>query len=531
MQDVKAEGSSYDDLLKRIEALEAKGAGGNVTAPDIMGLKIGFEIRHRFEMKEDFITNNGPVVQGAYVKPGSKGPVGRRVIAPQTAVGITNFAQAEDSEFVLQRTRIYLDADINKNVRGYVNLQDTRHFGEEGSTIGDLNRTDLLEGYAELRNLGDLNPILNNVGLRVGRWQMAYGDDRLIGTLNWANEGRSYDGARMRWDNKKNAWIDVFAAIISEKGTNANGQFGGAAGNTVESVWGMDEVLYGVYSQFKFYAGNLVEPYLLVRARSAENTQPPTDTATGNTGEQRYTAGFRLDGRKIPGLGGFDYTIEPAWQFGKVEGLRIGDYSEKMPAAGVASNESNVIQAFGIYAGAGYTFDTTPWTPRIGYAFVYASGDEDPNTGATKTFDHLYPTGHAHLGYIDFAAWQNIEDHQVHFNIKPTKKLVFDAKLHFFELDEEADAWYGVAGGTGFGGGMNTIRGGADFYTGKNGMLYSVDDDLGEELDITMNYNMFKNFGVVAGYSHFWAGDFVEDTAGDSDEDSNWAYLQTILKF
>ena len=84
-------------------------------------------------------------------------------------------------------------------------------------------------------------------------------------------------------------------------------------------------------------------------------------------------------------------------------------------------SETRNISAWALYAGAGYTFKNMPWTPRIGYAYVFASGDDNPVTGDTTTFDHLYPTGHAQLGYMDQAGWQNIIDHQIHFNVKPTK--------------------------------------------------------------------------------------------------------------
>ncbi|MCP5004880.1 MAG: hypothetical protein GY941_13195, partial [Planctomycetes bacterium] len=49
-QDAKAEGegSAYGDLLSRIEALESRPTG-NVTAPKIRGVKMGINIRHRFE--------------------------------------------------------------------------------------------------------------------------------------------------------------------------------------------------------------------------------------------------------------------------------------------------------------------------------------------------------------------------------------------------------------------------------------------------------------------------------------------------
>jgi hypothetical protein len=531
MQDAKAQ--AYDDLLKRIEALESRSAG-NVTAPDIRGLKIGFDMRHRYEQRVQFPNGSGTghsrTIGGTTTL--SSTPNSRTLAS---LAGNAERSRQVDTEFTLQRIRLSFDADVNKNVRGFIKLQDSRAFGAEQSTTGNLSRTDMLEAYVELRNLGDLSPLLENFEARVGRWQMAYGNDRLIGTLNWANQARSYDGARVRWSDKKAGhWIDVFAASIQENDTGgASGDVGVITGISpalaetgfLPSITGRrDEVLYGIYSHFKIYEGNVFEPYLITRARSSD--VDVTGLILRGSTEQRYTFGFRLDGKDVPGLGGLDYTFEPAWQLGKV------DYVQTDIGLPAATNQSSPIQAFGVYGGFGYTFKDVAWSPRVGYAYVFATGDKRPTSGAAKTFDHLYPTGHAQLGYIDFVAWQNIEDHQIHFSFKPTKKLAVDAKLHFFSLDEEADAWYSVVGGTGYGGGISTIRGGADLFVDPNsGVTRSVDDDLGQEIDITVKYNMFKNFGVVAGYSHFFADDFIEDTGADMDRGSDWAYLMTTLKF
>jgi hypothetical protein len=127
------------------------------------------------------------------------------------------------------------------------------------------------------------------------------------------------------------------------------------------------------------------------------------------------------------------------------------------------------------------------------------------------------------MGYIDFHAWQNIRSHKAMLTLKPTKKLLIKADLWWFEADEEADNWYNVGGGT------NRI--GADRFVHVNGRTGSIDDEYGQELDITVKYKLFKNFGVVAGYSHYFAGDFMEDTNNGTDRDSDWAYLMTSLKF
>ena len=468
MQDVKAQ--AYEDLLKRIEVLEGRSAG-NVTAPKIRGLKVGFAIRHRFELRDD----NG----------GDK--------------------RSATSDFTLQRTRIYLDADVNKNVRGYVKLQDVRTWGAEQSvagngTVGNLARVDLLEGYVDLRNLGDLSPILENINVRIGRWQWWYGDHRLIGHLNWANEARSYDGARIRYDNKKNAWVDVFAAMISED------QTGGVAGEE-DGLGPRDELFWGFYSSFKVTDGIAVEPYTIIRNRSRD---ADGDRGGPIAGEQRYTTGVRIAGKKIPSLPGFDFTFEQAWQFGRVE---------------ATSYRSTDIEAFAGAWGGGYTFSNVAWKPRIGYKFVFAEGDDDPTDRDAETFSQLYPTGHARLGYIDFHGWQNIEAHKIEFSAKPTKKLLFKADLWFFDNNEEDDAWYTVGGGA---------RG------GNSGVIANSnrDDTYGQELDITVKYKLLKNFGVVAGYSHYFVDDFIEDSVnggvgatGNNDSDTDWFYLMTTMKF
>lgn len=521
MQNAKAqEETAYSGLLKRIEALEAKPTG-NVMAPKIRGLKIGWEMRHRFEQRVQapnssgltapvFQTGSGLIQRSNNILPFTRGGVGR----------------AQDTDFTLQRLRLYFDADLNKNVRGFIKLQDTRTFGTEQSTVANAERTDLLVGYIELRNMGDLAPFLKNVELRVGRWQQWYGNHRLMGHLGWANEGRSYDGARLRWDNKKNAWIDVFAFSIQETSTGAASGDVPAPSETGD----IDEVFFGVYSQFKPLKGVLFEPYTFIRSRSHD----ANDTgALARAGERRYTPGFRLHGKGMEGLGGLDFTIETAYQFGQVIGNMGPSSTGTSKAFGASAAEvsaarrnSEPIQAWALHAEVGYTFKDIAWTPRIGYAYVFASGDDRPLSGAAKTFDHLYPTGHPHNGVIDFAAWQNIENHQIHFNVKPTKKLVLDAKAFFFKLDEEADNWYGVAGGT------STIRRGADtFVDWQTGAVRNVDDELGQEIDLTVKYKLFKNFGVVAGYSHFWAGDFVEDTGFGNDRGVDWVWLMTTLKF
>ena len=51
--------------------------------------------------------------------------------------------------------------------------------------------------------------------------------------------------------------------------------------------------------------------------------------------------------------------------------------------------------------------------PRLGAAFNHGSGDDDPTDGVHRTFDQLYPLGHAYYGYIDLFALQNLRNTEV----------------------------------------------------------------------------------------------------------------------
>ncbi len=129
---------------------------------------------------------------------------------------------------------------------------------------------------------------------------------------------------------------------------------------------------------------------------------------------------------------------------------------------------------------------------------------------------------------MDVTSWQNIKDHQIHLNVKPTKKLVIDVKAHFFKLDEVNDNWWHIGGAA-----VNRAGGLASggTFTNAAGTTGRLDDELGQEIDVTLKYKMFENFGVVAGYSHFFAGDYIEDTGGGVDRGIDWFYLQTTVKF
>ena len=245
------------------------------------------------------------------------------------------------------------------------------------------------------------------------------------------------------------------------------------------------------------------------RSRDQDGSE---STAGAFAGEERYTLGLRIAGKKVPWLPGVDFKAEQMYQFGDTE-----------PIAGINAGTDMDISAYAGAWGVGYTFGDVAWSPRVGYQYAVASGDEDHADGDNDTFDHLYPTGHARMGYMDFHAFQNIRAHKVEFSAKPSKKLLLKADMWWFAADKISDTQYGVVGGVASGGHAARLT---DFKTGAQ----ITDREYDQELDLTVKYKLFKNFGTVLGYSHRWTDDYVEDTRGN-EADADWIYLMTVMKF
>ena len=95
---------------------------------------------------------------------------------------------------ILQRTRLGLRADVSDEVDLYVQLQDSRTYGSESSTLSSSLNVDLHQGWAEVRKPWGTA----EMQVRVGRQELAYGNERILGAVGWSNIGRAFDGMHAR---------------------------------------------------------------------------------------------------------------------------------------------------------------------------------------------------------------------------------------------------------------------------------------------------------------------------------------------
>ncbi len=125
-------------------------------------------------------------------------------------------SEGEDTRetFTSMRTRAQLKALLGEGVAVFVQLQDVRLFGEETSTLGDYraDALDLHQGYLDWTfGTG------TEARLRVGRQPLALGEQRLVGAVEWTQQGRAFDGARLTATSLGSLTLDLFAMKLQEK--------------------------------------------------------------------------------------------------------------------------------------------------------------------------------------------------------------------------------------------------------------------------------------------------------------------------
>jgi hypothetical protein len=111
---------------------------------------------------------------------------------------------ADAAIFTSQRTRLGFGYKWDRLSFG-VTIQDVRVWGQDASTISnaDGNKTMLHEAWADLvlANKADTTikfKLVDQLSLKIGRQELSYDDVRLIGNLDWLQQGRRHDMALLK---------------------------------------------------------------------------------------------------------------------------------------------------------------------------------------------------------------------------------------------------------------------------------------------------------------------------------------------
>lgn len=389
-------------------------------------------------------------------------------VESETNTAFGSRPQTQDT-FELFRTLLHFDLRHQDTFRAFLQLG---YMDEEDRELPyrpiDENRGSLQQLFFDIKPLGTCSPLV----VRVGRQELLYGKQRLVSPLDWANTRRRFDGAKLIWSAED--WdLDVFwvrPVVVQPKKFDD---------------WNEDIDFYGAYFTYRGIDQHGLDVFFF----GFDNRAAPVNPNGRAGDENRFTLGSRFWGSR----GRWDYEAMLAGQWGSW----AGDH----------------IEAWAWTLDGGYTFENTASRPRVGAGFDWASGDKDPFDGSVETFDQLYPLGHAYFGYLDLIGRKNTQSINVNVSAWPVpKKLRTYAAWHSFWLQSREDAIYNAAG-----------RAGRRDRTGNSSR------EMGHELDLTLLWNIDVHQSILVGYSHLWAGEFIEKT-GPSD-DPDLMYFQYRYRF
>ncbi|MDQ7001298.1 MAG: alginate export family protein [Ghiorsea sp.] len=380
-----------------------------------------------------------------------------------------NFNSAVDQNRSEFDSRLYIKAkkDFDNGVSVFLQPQAVliKNTTQANGTQ-TFSQADLLQAYVQYD--------MKNMAVRVGRQQLVYGDQRLLGHLGWKDVARTFDGAKVMY--KKDAMsIDVFAVhpadIVSMTPSTAAPQ-----GQSL--VTWEDRTLLGAYGTYHVAPKSGVDAYVI-------NWQHNQQASVGQ-GRNMNTFGTRLFGQRD----GFDGTFEAVFQRGTWK-------------TGVSQHAS----AYALKAG--YTLDT--WKTRLGIEYNYSPGDDKTDANTHKTFVFPFHTNHAHYGEMDLFSWANMKDLRLSAKMSPAKGLTLMGNVHFLSLDKATGDWVNVVG-------VGNVFAGSPTYTST---------DAGTEIDLKVVYKVASVQGlkVVGLYGVFNPGAaVVERNAGKADS-ATFAYL------
>jgi hypothetical protein len=406
-----------------------------------------------------------------------------------------------DNTYLLLRERVHAGYH-SEWIGAFAEAQDSSSTGDKRNPNLESDQFDLRQGFITLGN-AEKFPLT----AKIGRQELIYGDERLIGAADWNNIGRVFDAAKLRYA-VSGLWVDAFVSrpVVPK--------------DNVFDTSNDYDFFSGLYaSSAKLLPWQETQVYFL--ARNTSHGSPNFETGALvplPSPRDIYTIGFRF--KSLPGkLAGWDYTLEVDYQFG-----RYLTVTGAAPRAVVGRNLDH--EAYAAHLDGGYTWSKAWAAPRLGFEFNYASGDSNSKDDKHETFDTLYPSTHLFSGIMDFFSMQNMTDVGIFGSIKPAPKLTVTTSYRAFWLANTSDSFY-------LGNGAPRAGGTAGAHNG-----YAINPNygsyVGSEVDLILNYAFTSYASIQGGFGHFFVGDYVKESLsapGFGSADANYIYLQARFSF
>lgn len=420
----------------------------------------------------------------------------------------------EGSLFTSQRTRLNFGFNAER-FKLYSSIQDVRVWGMDASSISNMDgsRLFLHEGWGEIifSDTSRLFKSVKNFSLKIGRQEIVYDDARLLGNLDWLQQGRRHDAAILKFskqtwqadlgvafnqhrERKNDGTLYVGAPITQLSTDGAVGVSAPASTNGIGINYKSMQYLYlakdigftrvAVLSFMDHFQKSVTAVPTAASVRPKVNTRTTTGAAVFSTIKRKHKA--------------------EAYAYYQGNQDRDGRTLDAYMAG------ANIL------LGVGRKF-------MVGPGIDFLSGN-DLTTASTVNhrFDPLYGTPHKFWGYMDYfyvadayglngnpALSPGLANLFLKFRYKLRDNLTLNLDIH-------------------------------EFYAGNDvpDLSTAVADDkmdrrLGTEIDLILQYNMTKQIGFEGGYAIMLGTntlDVLKAPAVDQRNTGHWAYVMINIR-
>ncbi|WP_187264584.1 alginate export family protein [Pontibacter beigongshangensis] len=407
--------------------------------------------------------------------------------------------EAKASFFTNQRTRFNVGYHASR-YRFFVSAQEVRVWGSDQSTVSNLEGSKLFlhQAWGEIILSDSANIKVDNLSIKTGRQEIVYDDARLLGNLDWLQQGRRHDAIVVKFSHK--GWLaDAGFAFNQNHGKDTPGR----SGNVYNGIPAAP-VVPGTNAIGMMY----------------KSMQYGYFARTGTFGKLAALV-FKDDFQKMQLIDGVNTAVPGVNSRITVGGAlfsRLTDRIQLNAAAYYQGNNDrfgNTLDAHNFTADVAYTagkFTTNP-------GFDYLSGNNTrEQSRVNRRFDPLYGTPHKFWGFMDYfyvadqfgadglqSRSPGLLNFFVRNRYRVSNKLMLTLDLHeFYAGNEIADRTVDPLGGA-----PSSRR-------------------LGTEIDFVVNYTLMKELNIEAGYATIFATpgmDLLKAPATYKQDRGQWAYL------
>lgn len=370
---------------------------------------------------------------------------------------------AEAALFTEQRSRLYLDYKSEKYVFKLA-FQDIRIWGETSQIFKEeLGKTFLSEGWGQYFFTPD-------VSLKIGRQIISYDNQRFLGGLEWAQQGRRHDAM----------------LFVYEKEASRTKLHLGLAYNQDDDI---------------------VEPALL------QSPGARYYSVGGNYKTMQY-GWFHKDFESMKlsllalnaGYQNADSTESFKQTFGLIASQALGSVSIGGDLY-YQTGEFNSRNVNALLAGVHVILKTSATPVTIGYEYISGKDADDTSTDLTN-FSPDFGTNHAHNGYMDY------------FFVGPANANVGVQDIYL-------KTKFNVGKGS-------LVVNAHEFLTGSrqfNDTDEELSKPMGTEIDLVYTVKLDQDITLNLGYSQMFATDTMEELrGGDASQMTNWAWAMITFK-